>query len=67
MAIMTMPAARLTKRVSASVASRLATAARHITDVLDAFAEARILNARIEIERRRLACPHRTMPAQAQR
>lgn len=67
MAIMTMPAARLTKRVSASVAPRLAKAGRRLTDILDAFAEARMLGARIEIDRYRRVYPDRNMPVQARR
>ena len=57
MATMLLSATRLATRFAASVAPTLTTAHRRFLDVLNAFAEARMLRAQVEIERYRRLHP----------
>jgi hypothetical protein len=56
MATMSLPT-QLATRCVASVAPTLTTTYRRVLDVLDAFAEARMLRAQVEIERYRRRHP----------
>jgi len=57
MATMIFSTPRLATRFAASVAPTLTTARRSVLDVLNAFAEARMLRAQVEIERYRRLHP----------
>ena len=57
MATMILLATRLATRFAASVAPTLTTAYRRLLDVLNAFAEARMLRAQLDIERYRRLHP----------